>query len=447
MFITHHDLAEYHAMLRCFSTAPLYITDSEPSNKQIWKRLGGLDPQGNYRIVKATTNSSVRLPSTAFTDVTGQGNGPALKVALAVPSANGAVVGLWNCRGQGGIAVDALTHEELAEALKLDKHDRMLRERYVVMYDGNTAQVQDYEVSESSRFVLPINLATGKSVAVTVSQIQSFTSFDLAVLGLADKFVGLCSVLNVEEVKARPTQALPTEEDREESAPAQDKASEDNGQAGQKQAEDTDAIETTPLLPHPRARSPSLRSGSRLLALLLFYRRDLSAARSSLLRDFFRAPFKTLFNEIRAIFSGPSILPEGTNEDVQDVTSAQQETQEPLQATSQSYGTLINSPDTAVQHEGDVSVASDSSNATAVDKDEPSVNQIVVTLSVAGQLVLWLPGFSHEAFSITLQGNGVADKLISVSGDCVIVDMEQAAQEIGFKGTSDEAWKVGIMKR
>ncbi|KAK5445264.1 hypothetical protein LTR55_012283, partial [Exophiala xenobiotica] len=377
MFITHHDMAEYHALLRCFTTAPMYITDSEPSNKKIFQKLGGPDLRNVYRILKATENTSVRLPSTAFTDITGNGDGPALKVALPVPSAKGAIIGVWNCRGEGGTAVDGLTKKEINEALSLDGRKKSASGKYVIMYDMDTVlEMEDLAESseEASSIILPLHLVSGSCKAITVAQLEGYSSFRMAVLGLANKFVGLCAVSEVvEETKKSLDEATPKTNGHHQ--PAASHIEPEVQQERTEPACDSVPTESTPLLA-PRivpsqqaaqAASANHRTGSRLLALLLFYRRDLSYARSAFFHDFVRSPLKTLFRELRAAFGGPSTLPAASEEAVSDGTqsAATPDAQETIQSEPKTETIEASEPNGTGQHGGDVSVTSESSNATA----------------------------------------------------------------------------------
>lgn len=479
MFMTHHDLAEYHALLRCFTTAPMYITDSDPSNKQIYERLGGPDPHGEYHIIKATSNTSVRLPSTAFTDVTANGNGTAIKVALSVPHAKGTILGFWNCRGEGGIAVDALTKREISEALSMDAQENIANKRYVLMDDAVTTHLLDdltEDEDTASSIVLPLQLNPGTCKAVTIAQLVSYPDFEMAVLGLADKFVGLCAVLEIEKMESSPKEEMLQVNGYQDDAKASGNgeeskvngfheadptqvdqvdhnSSETTGQISSTEDTSEPTSETTPLLSKDKAptTTTSSRTGSRLWALLLFYRQDLREARAAFLRDFFRSPLKAIWSDIKAIFVRSSKpVANGDNEQPDDISNGTPESvadmQETVDATPRSYGTLDNGPDGGVEQEGDISLASESSNTTAVDQPV-SANQVVIKLSVAGKLLLWLPDFSSEIFSITLQGEAIPQKMISISGSCVVVDMESASQALELGGKSGNVWQVGVYRK
>lgn len=455
MFTTHHPLADYHALLRCFTTAPMYITDSEASDLEVFNRLGGLDVNGEYRIVKTMGRDSVRVPSTAFTDVTGSGDGPALKVALPVPSAAGVILGFWNCRGNDRIAVDGITKDEIEEAFDLNGTGHPLPEGYAVMYGADRVEYLEPLQEDSSSIVAPINLAPGTCKTISVVCIQTFSDFSMAVLGVSNKYVSLCSVLKVEECKIqspKPVHEAPVESVESEIQPEsqlspahQPTDSSEDTRVEPDQAE----LETAPLLPKARSSSAP-RSGSRILALLLFYRRDLRHARATFFRDFWRSPFKTIFKEIRAALGGPSTLPD-TSEDESTAgeagpTTPAPEMQEATKATPKLYGTTTNCANGSMQHEGDRSVTSESSGTTAVD-DVKDKNQVVIKLSVAGKLMLWIPGFAVEAYTITLQGQEVASQMIACIGDCVTIDMESAAQALSKSDFVSDCWQISISKK
>lgn len=450
-------MADYHALLRCFTTAPVYITDSEPSNQKVFGRLGGTDVNGNHHIIKALSNKSVRLPSTAFTDITGKGDGLALKVALPVPTARGAILCMWNCRGEGGTAIDAVTKKEVMEVLNLDKFGDSPSNCYVVMHDPSNLHI--IHTSESGRsdaadFIAPVCLPPGSTKTITVVDIQSFSNFDMAVLGLADKYVGLCSVLSIEERTVSSSasfQAAQSEPMQSELVPEVDQPE----STGEPTAEHSPVAEgpqpvseTSPIF-QPASTPSGCRSESRLLALLLFYRRDLSQARATFLRDFWRSPFVTLFREIRAALGGPSTLPtasEAHGTAGLPAEDAGPDMQEGPKVIPKTYGTMSNGT-IPNQQEGDLSVASESSNATAVNDVVEDRNEVVVRLSVAGTLVLWIPDFAIERYIITLQGQEVASKVITASDACVQVDMNTAAQALLKTGLSYDSWHVGISKR
>lgn len=458
MFTTHHALADYHALLRCFTTAPMYITDSETSHQKVFRRLGGTDVTGNYHIIRALSNKSVRLPSTAFTDVTGNGDGLALKVALPVPTARGAILSMWNCRGEGGTAVDAVTKKEVMEALNLDSSEDNLSKGYIVMHEPSNLHVihtSESGRSDAAEMIAPVSLSPGSTKTITVVDIQSFSNFEMAVLGLADKYVGLCSVLSIEErtVSTSPSsQAAESEPMQSKIVPEVEQpesTQETTPESDKPVAEAPQPVsETTPIL-QPASTPSGCRSGSRLLALLLFYRRDLSQARAAFLRDFWRSPFVTLFREIRAALGGPSTLP-NASEDRSTARSptedAAPDMQEAPKAIPETYGTMSNGT-SANQQEGDLSVASESSNATAVNDAVEERDEVVVRLSVAGTLVLWIPDFAIEEYIITLQGQEVASKVITASGACVQIDMETAAQALLKAGVSYDSWHIGVSKR
>lgn len=463
MFVTHHDFAEYHALLRCFSTAPMYITDSEPSNLKIFKRLGGYTADREYQIVKTLENAAVRLPSTAFTDVLGDGDGLALKVALPVRSANGAIIGIWNCRGKGGSAVDALTKQEIMEVLTLDKPDKRQDARYVIMYNVNSVQALgslDAEISEEGHgdIVLPVHLAAASCKTVTIAEIKSYSSFDLAVLGLGDKYVGLCAVTSIEEHKS--TQMEEPSVPETVMVPSKVNGSERTAsEETLRQSEDTKGpheaalSEAAPLLPSKPTLAPA-RRGSRLLALLLFFRRDLSNARKAFFKDFFASPFRTLVREVRAVFGGPSTLPDASEEEERSSFETSHQAPEMLEtagATPKTYGTMSNGAvDTnhTTQHEGDLSLHSESSGATAVNELK-TPDEVIVKLSVTGKAVFWIPDFVLEHYRFTLQGQEVPEKMLEASGDCVVLDLDSAVQDLSITdaAASSEGWQIGISKK
>lgn len=437
MFTTHHELAEYHATLRCFSNAPIYVTDGEPSNVQIFNQLGGPDRQGVYRIVKATSNKSVRLPSTAFTDITADKTGPALKYVLPVHAAKAVAIGVWNCRGGNADAIDALTIGELEEAARLGKIDDKADVKHLYQLAVLQGKPEEWSILAShtltasadiaarAKVAVPLHLVPGKCKRLSYAAVQKFSDFEMSVFGLADEFVGLAAVLRVEELSVGH-RAKGTSRNSARSSTENIQHTAEDSTPEQVPAPQT--VQTTSL------QRRNIR-GSRLLALLFFYRRDARRACSSFLHDFWRAPLSTLYSELSAMLGGPSTLPPPTPQ--MPTHEPTPEMQQALSAAPASYGTF--------------NAAETPSLGSRITQDQSKKcrKEVEIELSVAGLLAVHISDFDKAQYEFHLEGNKIPEEFIHKSKDIVRIDMEGAASEMDLKMsvTTSSNWHVSVRRR
>lgn len=161
-------------------------------------------------LIKAgsTRNSGVKLPGSVFDDTLGSGEGAALKVGLAAPEAGGAVIGVWNARANKSTTADVLRRRDVADALGL-LENRVPHEQSLAVFFGDkqellTVRDFDYTVevqkaSLESEALAALRLPGETCNTVTVSPLLEILGMEFAVLGLVDKYAGLCAVHSTEE--------------------------------------------------------------------------------------------------------------------------------------------------------------------------------------------------------------------------------------------------------
>lgn len=389
MFMTEHETADFHGLLRAFSNAPLYITDKDEPNPAVLARLGGHAPDGEFRLLQADNGRAVKLPGQAFDDVTAGGPGPALKVGLPVETVGGAIIGVWSCRKDSLSTLDILTSQDVGEALRLLDSPGSARQYAVLEHATHAYKVisrPDIGSETADRLasaLFSLSLPAGATASYAISPIEASEIGPIAVLGLQDKYVGLCAVARLSHEQQSPSSKVPsTVSTHETSKPAS--------------VEPREVSESTPLLQHAQKKPQTSTTGlkSRIWTLLLFWRRDLQYLRASLLRDFLRSPASTLFRELRAVFGGPSTVE--------------------IWAEAASRTPSIRSPETSLP-------PPDNTEAHSAEKT-PAV---VIEVSVAGKLCMLLPDAKRDDFCLRLGEAEIEPSAIDWQGDLVTIDIEK----------------------
>ena len=408
MFTTHHDLAHYHAQLRAFSNAPLYITDDRKPNADVIHRLGGMSTGGEYTLVKAKVGTAVKLPNTAFIDVTGDGEGPALKVGLAVEEVSGALIGIWNCRSGKASTTDVLTTRDVADALAMTRRSRG---DYAVCFNESTTVtlLLDLDVEAerntsawASKILAPIRLEGETCTTVSIAPVVSLGAAKLAVFGLLDKYASLCAISSFKE------------EDMETDQQKYAEPSDLRHKAISALSSSSSGYTTEQI-----AKQDVPRSSSRLWTLFSFLRSDIRAIRATLLRDFRLSPLLTLYREVMALFSGATASPANAGSP-------------PPSTESMGHKGMHNGMGKEV--------ATISEENKLARKDRKA---LTIETSVTGKLAFMMVKGDLAEYSITIQGNEVDEKCISKQGDCYVLDMDSATSSLQPSGKiSLHGWRV-----
>lgn len=499
MFFATHPYAEYHAVLRTFSDAPLYITDRQDPDPNILNKLGGKNTRGGYRIVKAGNGRSVRLPGTVFDDVLGHGKGKALKMALPVDDIAAVHVGVWNCRAGDARTADVLTWRDLGEALSLlkgGKEDVSAPDRYVLIEGadetGEHLVLSSQDIMEASgslnapsKPIAALRLDSGACKVFTFSPVLDFDTAQIAVFGLVDKYAGLCAVKSVKEVRVTET-ALDRVKVGEDTEPAASQearltaAAEPVSKGADEGASDaraetesssplpTIADERTPLLRRHGSLPPSettrasalLQRRSRMCALLFFWRADLAKLRTSFFRDFVGSPFVTMYKEVRAMLGGRPTNPDrsaaegnGSSYDASPEVSPPVMTQVGADRILPSFVEATRYQGAETREGGgarDMSEQASEHEETAdiieSDSDSRRHQRIVIETTVAGKLAFILFGEDPAAFRFTLQDMPISKEHITCKGERITIDMQGAltglGQETGKQGRA--TFLVGV---
>ena len=400
MFMTNHKTADYHALLRSFSNAPLYITDTDKPDLAILSKLGGWGPDGQYRLVQATNGKAVKLPGRAFEDVVSDGIGPALVIGVPAEHSGGAIVGAWNCRSSGNKTLDVLTSKDIGEALALGDDAYSPGEYAVVQRGGSTFSIVNLPKAEhinasTSEVLFSLCIDEGTCTTHSITPIVDSSIGRIAILGLKDKYAGLCAVSQISLEDKAPV-AVPTIESKQLAQAV-------NAPTGPVEV----PSERTSLLPRSPAPAPTPTLGlhNRLWALLLFWRRDLRALRASLLRDFWSSPVSTLFRELRAVFGGPST-----------VTAL---------AEAVSRTPSIRSPETSIP-------PMETSVGPADGAQASQLSSVSVEVIATGKLALVLLGGKPEEYIFRLGGDVIDKAAVEWSGEMVTLDLDKAIKTCSY---------------
>lgn len=515
MFTTHHPLASYHAQLRTFSNAPIYITDDQKSDPAIFAKLGGLGRTGEYTLIKAgsTRNSAVKLPGSVFEDTLGAGEGTALKVGLAAPSAEGAIIGIWSTRAEKAATADVLRRRDIADALSLTDSRKRAKQSLALFFAAKQEllTVRDFDCAAEvqraaleSKTLAALRLEGETHDTITVAPIRNILGIEVAVLGLVDKFAGLCAVESIgqETLLQKKSASMPASKRRslpQEQLPllSPDQKVE-NGMVNPSESTSSSAAasanERTPLLqttsaaipPQPEMRtSSSGTAGSRLWAIMLFFRSDLRSVRRSFCREFWRAPLYTLWREMRAALGGPSTLPvlmpvTPPLEGEAAGTSGAEETADMAERSQGLFASSVPAPklddEQARTRNGETSANKDAVDRPAnnggdehavkrsvhAQSEEARVKVCSIRLHAAGQLGLVFYGdvkiedldFYIEQEKVEPQADYLEVREAMEGGKLVILDMVKFVQDKGLVtkatiGGSDksDSWRVSFSKR
>lgn len=408
MFMTSHKTAHYHGLLRSLSNAPLYITDTDKADSNVLARLGGTTPSGAYRLVQASNGKAVKLPHTAFIDVTAESVGPALRVGLPIPIINGAIIGVWNCRKDGQQTIDTLTLEDVKDALGL-LDGKPTTPDEIVVFENESAKYTPISLSdhERARDIFEIRLESGSCCAYSVAPVLDTAIGQVAVLGLLDKYAGLCAISKV-ETNGRVADHL---------QPAPRTEPQPEKPVDIPEADSTAPTEQTPLLSRSRAGATDQRTGlrTRLWTLLLFWRRDLQALRTSLLRDFLGSPVSTLVRELRAVFGGPLTVT--------------------VLAEAAAKTPSIRSAESSLPPPEIENAEIDSQPA------------ILIDIIVAGRLGLVVSGAQPSGYTFKLGSRIVDATAIEWHGDLAVIDTEKALKAEKYSDAAADTFRIAVSRK
>ncbi|PWN46905.1 hypothetical protein IE53DRAFT_371916 [Violaceomyces palustris] len=211
------DWSSYHGSFRAFSTAKLWISDRLPidgdaSHHAAAAALGLVAKRkdGSFSTVQADlanerANEVPGLPlaSSLFEDVVSDSTGPALKMGLSVNSGYGAVIGLWNTRGENKPSVDAISTLDLSDAMlgtcgffqgqKTKKRDYILSSRR----SGSLSLIEQFDPVEHkdehplcSSVIMPVRLEAAEWDVVSAVPLENLADgARIGFLGLVDKYL------------------------------------------------------------------------------------------------------------------------------------------------------------------------------------------------------------------------------------------------------------------
>lgn len=205
--------SQYHLALRAFQPAPLLSTDT--AGKSIlsggpWEKLLARSIEGDVKVLKIEGGAGAVLEGRIGEDVLAAGNGPSLKVAASVKSAQGALLGLWNCRGKQGLSSDVLDARDVVDALGTS---RLPGADYVLILPPTSTQTstsqlvtaEDLSRAEGAprplaRPLRSIRLEPQEAVVGSVVPVFSLPGGMIACTGLEGKFAGMCALEKIEVV-------------------------------------------------------------------------------------------------------------------------------------------------------------------------------------------------------------------------------------------------------
>lgn len=203
MLMTFHPFARYHAALRTFSPSPIYVTDKPGEHNEDLVTKGLIAPlkKGGDAVVKTRKEIGAVLASTAVArdDVMKDEWGVA-KVGLAVGSADGAVIGLWNVKKGLETATDVITRRDIIDALDPAPKQGAVYALFLsnaatfIALDPFDGKIDD------SVAVASVDLpATGHEIATISSfhPLPGVPNATIAAVGLVDAICGLSAITKV----------------------------------------------------------------------------------------------------------------------------------------------------------------------------------------------------------------------------------------------------------
>ena len=434
MFMSQHQFSDYHARLRAFTNSAVYMTDNQKPDEAILSNLGGHDANGRYRVVKAADSQAARLHSRLFEDVTMDGPGPALLFSLPCEAAGGVDIGIWNCLGQDATTADILTTADVQDALTMLNSNDFCKDDTFVLSQGS--DVAPYVRSGSKLFgssrrqlhahpiqTLELHSATSQTLSIAVA--REFEGDLIAILGLQDKYSPLSSILSVS--KATLTQGSPDDDDSKD---AVEPAVADEPQ---KEDADTRSIDSRQSQIALLTRSRFGLGRSRFLGLLFFWRAQLRAARSTLLRDLLTAPLKTLVVEMAAVFGRRATLPQTRPATTLFAPSGV--------VPAQSSGEVATE---APQPEAARSEDQDDKTATS-----ESLPALAIEVAVAGRLAVYVAKGNPSTYGFAMAEVPVNENLVTVNGNMLTLDLDgyRKSQTRSESTSTSSAWLVKLYRR
>lgn len=212
MLMTSHPFAKYHAALRTFSPSPIYVTDKkgEHDGELVMGRLVAPLKKGGEAVVKTRKEVGAVLARTAMAkhDVMEDEWG-VLKVGMAVGSAGGAVVGLWNVKKGLETATDVLTRRDIVDALLPSPKEGATYALSLAKADTWSILEPFDDKTDDSAAVAGVHLEPTSYEIATVAPfhpLPGVPNYSIAALGLVNAICGLTALtsVDIETKSARP---------------------------------------------------------------------------------------------------------------------------------------------------------------------------------------------------------------------------------------------------
>ena len=359
--------------------------------------MGGKDRNGEFALVKADNTTAVKLPHSAFVDVVGNGEGAALKVGLLTANC-GAMIGIWNCRGDKAKTVDVFRMRDVAEALAM--HATKTGD-YALRFSGSNSitLLRQFDVSAerqcniaASKPIAPIRLMGETCLTASIVPIIVLASARLAVFGLIDKYASLCAVKGI---KVHPSKQAKMEGPIAPATPAVS--------GGLLSIHDEEAV----------------RSDSLFWKLCVFVFSGIGTLQATILSNIL--PIMTLYARMKAIFTSRTI--------------------HPIEVSVSHAG--VESRKTAYLNEK-VDFRGLDKKKELLSKQHPV---LTIETSVAGKLAFMMVEGNMADHILAIEGKEVESKHLSKEGDCYVLDMESAITGSTFDVSSSRYWRVELGKR
>ena len=144
---------------------------------------------GHLKAVRTETPAQALSSRWFWDNLQGEQGGPAVLAYVNISSANGALIGAWNCRKTetSPLANDGISLLEVEDALECTS----LQAEYVIWPVGLVKQKQRRSGGGAD---LPLHLAKAECELVVIAKVWEFPTRRVAVLGMLDKLAPLAGI-------------------------------------------------------------------------------------------------------------------------------------------------------------------------------------------------------------------------------------------------------------
>ena len=198
MFMTAAQDPDAHALLRAMYPGPLLLSDRPGEHDQrILARLSARNSHGILETVQSATPALPLARRALNPAVLGTGDGPAMVASVRVHRS--AIIGAWNVRDDLSAARSqvTLTMSDLEDALP------GVSGRYILLSKNDVRNFD--QISKLKVLALPLQVTEAEVAKIDLARMEAAmfilsplihvdVGVEVAVLGLLDKYAGICAV-------------------------------------------------------------------------------------------------------------------------------------------------------------------------------------------------------------------------------------------------------------